>query len=193
MSKDRITRYYFFPLMALLASGADGLKAPDSKTSEQSTSVSSAITEDDIQAYYTANAHEFIQKEQIRLKVFQVSRGVGESDFALLERFHRELEGRRTAEQKAGQEAKPDDSFMQDWGWLDREALKKPVADLLFGLEAGTTTDPLVTPEGCFIFRVAGRKEAGLQPLSEVRAAIIEKLQRKRTGPVMFPKDMPRF
>jgi hypothetical protein len=168
-------------------------EAPDSKTSELSPSVSSAITEDDIQAYYTANAHEFFQKEQIRLKVFQVSRGAGESDSALLQRFRRELERLRTAERKAGQVAKPDDPFMQDWGWRDREALKKPVADLLFALEAGTITDPLVTPEGCFIFRVEGRKEAGLQPLSEVRTVIIQKLQRKRAGPIVFPKDMPRF
>ena len=193
MSKDRRTRYYLLPLVALFASGAAEPKAPDPKTSEQSTSVSSAITEDDIQAYYTANVHEFLQKEQIRLKVFQVGRGAGESDFALLQRFRQELERLRTAERKAGQEAKPDDSFMQDWGWLDREALKKPVADLLFSLEAGTATDPLVTPEGCFIFRIEGRKEAGLLPLSEVRTAIIEKLQRKRADPAVFPKDMPRF
>jgi peptidyl-prolyl cis-trans isomerase SurA len=190
---DRITRYCLFPLVALSTSGAAAPDASDAKTSGQSTAVSSAITEDDIQAYYTANAHEFMQKEQIHLKVFQVGRGAGESDFALLQRFRRELEGRRIAERKAGPGAKPDDAFMQDWGWMDREALKKPIADLLFGLVAGATTDPLITPEGCFIFRVAGRKEAGLQPLSEVRAAIIEKLQRKRTGPVMFPKDMPRF
>jgi parvulin-like peptidyl-prolyl isomerase len=146
-----------------------------------------------LQAYYTANVHEFLQKEQIRLKVFQVSRGAGESDFVPLERIRRELKRRETAERKAGQEATADDSFMQDWGWLERKALKKPVADLLFGLETGTTTDPLVTPEGCFIFRVAGRKDASLQPLSEVRTAIIEKLKRKRAGPGVFPKEMPRF
>ena len=193
MAKDRMNRYYLFPLVALFASGAPAPEAPDSRTSEPSTSVSSAITEDDIQAYYTANAHEFFQKAQIRLKVFQISRGAGESDSALLKRFRRELERLRTAERKTGQEEKPDDSFMQDWGWLDRGALKKPIAELLFGFAAGVTTDPLVTPDGCVIFRVAGRKEAGLQPLIEVRTAIIEKLQRKRAGPVVFPKDMPRF
>ena len=59
-----------------------------------------------------------------------------------------------------------------DWGWQRRSDLRKEFSDVIFSLEKGQRSEPLVMPEGAFIFFVEDRKHAGTIPLDEARPEI---------------------
>jgi hypothetical protein len=169
------------------------LSAMPSDSAKPSLSRDTQVTEADVAEYYAKNSREFTAKEQVRLFVFSVQRMPSETDTMLLGRFRRAYEQLQVTERKAKADRTTAISFMRDWGWVDRDSLKKPVSDIVFGIKTGTTTDPIVTPEACLILHVTARKEAGLQPLDEVRSIIIEKLRRMRDPTFVLPPNGPRL
>ena len=57
---------------------------------------------------------------------------------------------------------------------LERSApdVRKEFSDVIFTLEKGQRSDPLILAEGAFIFFAEDRKHAGILPLDEVRPDI---------------------
>lgn len=62
-------------------------------------------------------------------------------------------------------------------GALEKKAVMENAADAVFSLKAGQTTEPVKSPFGWHIFRVAGIRPAGTQPLEKVRKDIEEQLK----------------
>jgi peptidyl-prolyl cis-trans isomerase SurA len=136
----------------------------------------STISPVKIQTFYDENKEHFYQEDQVHLRLIQFTRGSDDTDETLKKKADNVM-----AQLKAGA------SFVDlarlysqdsrrtkggDWGWQRRSDLRKEFSDILFTLEPGQYTQPIIMPEGAFILYVEERKHAGIQPLDEVRDQI---------------------
>lgn len=129
-----------------------------------------------IETYYNENKERFRQEDSVHLRLIQLNQVSGESEAQLLTRA-KEIIGRFKRGEKFGDLAKEysQDSRRAkggDWGWQNRSDLKKEFSTPLFALQADEISDPIVTPEGCFVLFAEERKYAGIQPIDEVRDQI---------------------
>lgn len=129
-----------------------------------------------IETFYKENKDRFYQEDEVHLRLIQFSRNESESDAELnakatevLNRFHSGEKFEDLAREYSQDSRR---SKGGDWGWQKRSSLKKEFSDPLFALKKGETTEPILTPEGCFILYVEDRHYAGIQPLDQVRDEI---------------------
>ncbi len=59
-----------------------------------------------------------------------------------------------------------------DWGWLEREDIRKELSDVAFDLEPGAHSQPIELNGTVFILYCEDKREEGIQPISEVRDTI---------------------
>ncbi len=129
-----------------------------------------------IETYYEENKERFQQEDSVYLRLIQLNRSSDESEAQLLTRAM-EVIGRFQRGEKFADLAKEysEDSRRSkggDWGWQKRSDLKKEFSSPLFNLDKGEITDPVLTPDGCFLLYAEERKYAGIQPIDEVRDTI---------------------
>ena len=129
-----------------------------------------------IETYYEENKERFQQEDSVHLRLIQLNRASDESEAQLLTRAM-EVIGRFKRGESFPDLAKEysEDSRRSkggDWGWQKRSDLKKEFSSPLFNLDKGEITDPVLTPEGCFLLYAEDRKYAGIQPIDEVRDTI---------------------
>lgn len=126
-----------------------------------------------IEQYYKENKDKFYQDDQVHLRLIQLTRNNGETDGVLRGKAEAILLRARSGErfEDLAKEYSEDSRRAKggDWGWQKRSDLKPEFSDPLFALKKGDTTDPIMTPEGCFLLYVEDRKYAGIQPLEQVR------------------------
>jgi peptidyl-prolyl cis-trans isomerase SurA len=143
---------------------------------QQKRKSSSTISPVKIETFYNENKDRFYQEDQVHLRLIQITRNPDDTDdtlkgraddivkqlksgasFVDLARLYSQ-DSRRT---KGG-----------DWGWQRRSDLRKEFSDVIFTLDQGKYSDPLIMPEGAFLLFVEERKHAGILPLDEVRDQI---------------------
>jgi peptidyl-prolyl cis-trans isomerase SurA len=129
-----------------------------------------------IEQFYKENKDQFYQDDTVHLRLIQLTRADGANDAQLRQRAIGLL-GRFSAGEKFEDLAKEysEDSRRAkggDWGWQKRTDLKSEFSDPVFTLKKGQVTEPIITPDGCFLLYVEDRKYAGIQPLDEVREQI---------------------
>ncbi len=129
-----------------------------------------------IETYYEENKERFRQEDSVHLRLIQLNRASDESEAQLLtrameviNRFQRGEEFSDLAKEYSEDSRR---SKGGDWGWQKRSDLKKEFSSPLFNLDKGDITDPVLTPEGCFLLFAEDRKYAGIQPIDEVRDTI---------------------
>lgn len=128
-----------------------------------------------VETFYNENRDRFFQDDAVHLRLIQLNRG-DLSDVELRARadaaIRRIQAGESFAEvaRDVSQDARRNRGG--DWGWQKRADLKSEFADVLFSLEKGQHTQPLILPEGAFILFVEDRRYAGIQPIDEVRDQI---------------------
>jgi len=64
-----------------------------------------------------------------------------------------------------------------DWGWIERDTLRKELSDAAFALKPGQHSGIIETDDGFYLLRVEEFKAAHVRPLSEVRNDVERKLQ----------------
>jgi peptidyl-prolyl cis-trans isomerase SurA len=140
---------------------------------QKSQSVVSPIR---IEQFYKENKDKFYQDDSVHLRLIQLSRAPGEADGALIGKADAILLRLRSGEkfEDLAKEYSADSRRAKggDWGWQKRSDLKPEFSEPLFAIKTGECTDPVVTPEGCFLLYADDRKYAGIQPLDEVRDQI---------------------
>lgn len=67
-----------------------------------------------------------------------------------------------------------------DLGWVRDDALAPAIRTAVIGLQEGGVSEPVRMPEGWHLLKLTGTKPAGLAPLTEVRAILIEALRKQR-------------
>jgi peptidyl-prolyl cis-trans isomerase SurA len=65
-----------------------------------------------------------------------------------------------------------------DWGWIEPGMLRAELRDAIAATEAGAISEIIATPEGLYLLRVAGRRDAVSRPFEDVRDEIEETLRR---------------
>jgi peptidyl-prolyl cis-trans isomerase SurA len=153
----------------------------------QQSKSASTVSPTRIEAYYNENKERFYQEDSVKLRLIQVARAPQDTDDSLKAKA-----GTVVTELKAGADfgdlarKYSQDSRKGkggDWGWQRRSDLRKEFSDVIFSLKKGEHSDPLITPEGAFVFLVEDRKYAGTLAIDEVRPeiekALIQQSSRK--------------
>ena len=128
-----------------------------------------------VETYYKENKDKFYQDDAVYLRLIQINRGKLTDDE--LRNKAAEAMVQLTAGTPFEDVAK---EFSQDsrrskggdWGWQSRSDLKKEFSDIVFNMEKGNYTQPIILPEGAFILYVQDRRYAGIQPIDAVRDQI---------------------
>ncbi|MEZ5276443.1 MAG: peptidylprolyl isomerase [Opitutaceae bacterium] len=129
-----------------------------------------------IENYYKENQERFYQGDSVHLRLIRLTQ-LADEDSAVLE------QSADTIIDQLGKGAKFEDLATQysqdtrrnqggDWGWINREDLKPELADVAFSLEKGAFSQPIRTEKDIFILFVEDKRDAGVQPISEVRDQI---------------------
>lgn len=143
---------------------------------QQKAKSASTISPVKIEAFYNENKDRFYQEDSVHLRLIQVSRAPEDTDDTLRAKaatIMTELAAGADfgeAARKYSQDTRKGKGG--DWGWQRRSDLRKEFSDVIFNLEKGQHSDPLIMPEGAFIFFAEDRKHAGILPLDEVRPDI---------------------
>jgi peptidyl-prolyl cis-trans isomerase SurA len=153
----------------------------------QQSKSSSTVSPTRIEAYYNENKERFYQEDSVKLRLIQITRTPQDTDASLKARASTVV-----AELNAGAEfgdlarKYSQDSRKTkggDWGWQRRSDLRKEFSDVIFTLKKGERSEPLITPEGAFLFLAEDRKYAGTLPIDEVRPdiekALVQQSSRK--------------
>ena len=143
---------------------------------QQQAKSASTVSPVKIEAFYAENKDRFYQEDSVHLRMIQLARTTDDTDDTLKTRAAQilsdlnggadfgELARRYSNDSRKGKGG--------DWGWQRRSDLRKEFSDVIFSLEKGQRSEPLIMPEGVFIFMAEERKHAGLLPLDEVRPEI---------------------
>ncbi len=99
---------------------------------------------------------------RLHLRLIQLKREEGVTDATLLDLANLLLARLRNGESFAALAEKHSTDMRRarggDWGWQKRSDLKPQFADIVFALNKGEASAPVVTPEGCFLLFVEDRK-----------------------------------
>jgi len=142
-----------------------------------------------IEAYYNENKERFYQEDSVKLRLIQISRTPQDSDDTLKAKA-----GTVVTELNAGADfgdiarKYSQDSRKSkggDWGWQRRSDLRKEFSEVIFSLKKGERSEPLVTPEGAFIFLAEDRKYAGTLSIDDVRPEIEKALVQQSSRKAM--------
>ena len=143
---------------------------------QQQSKSSSTVSPVKIEAFYAENKEHFYQEDGVHLRLIQIARTPDDTDDTLRTKAA-EVIVQLTAGTDFGDLARQysQDSRKTkggDWGWQRRSDLRKEFGDVIFSLEKGQHSEPLIMPEGAFILFVEERKHAGTIPLDEARPEI---------------------
>jgi len=129
-----------------------------------------------IEQFYKENKDKFYQDDQVHLRLIQLTRANGETDGVLKGKAEAILLRLRSGErfEDLAKEYSEDSRRAKggDWNWVKRADMKAEFSEPLFALKKGEATDPITTPEGCFVLFAEDRKYAGIQKLEEVRSQV---------------------
>ena len=129
-----------------------------------------------IATFYNENKDKFYQEDAVHLRLIQLNREPDDTDETLRAKANdivKQLKAGASFTDLA--RLYSNDSRRAkggDWGMQRRSDLRKEFSDVLFSLEPGHYSEPLIMPEGAFLLYVEERKKAGILPLDEVREQI---------------------
>jgi peptidyl-prolyl cis-trans isomerase SurA len=129
-----------------------------------------------IEQFYKENKDQFYQEDAVHLRLIQLGHPNGEPDDVLRARADAILTRLHAGEkfEDLAKEYSEDSRRSKggDWGWQKKTDLKPEFSEPCFSLKKGQVTEPISTPDGCFILYVEDRRYAGIQPLDQVRDQI---------------------
>jgi len=129
-----------------------------------------------IENFYRENKDRFYQEDQAHLRLIQIARESGDTDETLrakTEAIHQQLKSGASFADLARQHSKDSRRTKGgDWGWQRKADLREEFSNVIFKLEKGQYSEPIIMPEGGFLLFVEERKHAGLIPIDEVRPQV---------------------
>ncbi len=133
-----------------------------------------------VETYYQTHQKDFRVEDQVKLRMIVLPKS-GPDDTNTI-KLAREIESQIKAGTPFAEMATTYSQGSQqhqggDWGWVERSVLRKELADIAFKLKPGVVSDPVNTPDTCYLMLVEGSRPAHVQPLDEV-ASDIEKTLR---------------
>lgn len=153
--------------------------------SQQKIKNQTTISPYKIERYYQEHQDKFTQKDQVKLRMIIIPAQSRTDSVAIGKAtdIYKEIENGASFEDMAkkysvGVQA-ADGGLM---GWNTREELRKELVATAFSIKPGTVSQPVITDDAIFILKVEERKDAHVQPLSEVRDEIEETLKAEESA-----------
>lgn len=154
---------------------------------QQNVNADSYISPYKVEQYYQENIEKFVTPDQVKLRMIFLRKGLFKEEFktadgkvvekdpqlVLAEEILKKLNtGSDFASlaQAYSEDSKKDQGG--DWGWVDRNTLRKEISDVAFRLRPGEISHVIILDEGYYIIQIEGFKKGGTQSLEEVRAQI---------------------
>lgn len=129
-----------------------------------------------IEDYYQENRNRFYQEERVHLKLIRLAPYASENLDLLMQtakKIIEELESGQEFEElakKYSQDTRKDRGG--DWGWINRSDIRDELSGVAFSLNRGGHSEPIQVKNDLFILKIEDRKDAGVQPLRDVRDQI---------------------
>lgn len=129
-----------------------------------------------IENYYNENRNRFYQEERVHLKLIRLAPYASENIDLLMQtatKIIEEIENGESFEElakKYSQDTRKDRGG--DWGWINRSDIRDELSGVAFALQKGEHSEPIQVKNDIFILKIEDRKDAGVQPLAEVRDQI---------------------
>jgi len=136
----------------------------------------SIVSPERMEQFYAEKKHTFYQDEAVHLRIIQLTSLTNESEDVLLqtaEKVRRELEeGARFADlaRRYSQDRRRREGG--SWDWIKTRELRDDWREVVAHLEKGQMSEPLRSRDGLFLLYVEDRRQAGIQPIHEVRDQI---------------------
>jgi peptidyl-prolyl cis-trans isomerase C len=132
-------------------------------------------TEENQRKYYEGVKAEYANPEMVRISVISV----GSEDEAK-EVLKKARDSEDFAELVKKYSKGPFVARGGDFGFRERKALKKEIADAAFAMKQGEISEPVKTTDGGYhIIKLTGHKEAGSPPFEEVKERVAVAYSRK--------------
>ena len=133
------------------------------------------VSSTEVENYYRANKDEFRRPAELRAR--QMLLPDLESANRVLKRLGA---GERFADLAREESLSPDREDGGYLGYFSQGQLPPEFDRVLFSLQTGRVSDPVVSPYGVHLFLVERRRRAGLRPFKQVEQEIINKLSQQR-------------
>jgi peptidyl-prolyl cis-trans isomerase D len=143
------------------------------------------VTDEEVREYYEENAEQFTRPEQRRARHILIKAGSSASEEELTEarqqaeqlmsRIRSGADFSELARQHSEDEGSAADGG--DLGWFPRGRMVPEFDEAVFGMEPGELAGPVRTNYGFHVIRLEEIREAGTQPLEEVREQIRSQLR----------------
>jgi peptidyl-prolyl cis-trans isomerase SurA len=139
-----------------------------------------------IEKYYNEQRNRFYQEERVHLKLIRLAPYASENMDLLMQTANKiieELDNGAEFEElakKYSQDTRKDRGG--DWGWINRSDIRDELSGVAFELDKGSHSEPIQVKNDIFLLKIEDRKQAGVQPLAEVRDQIEGILINKMSG-----------
>lgn len=127
----------------------------------------SIVSPERMEEFYEEKKHTFYQDEAVQLRIIQLASA------AMAETVLKELEeGASFADlaRKYSQDLRRNQGG--SWGWIKTRELREDWRDVIASMEIGAASEPIEAEEAVFILYLEDRREAGIQPIQDVRDEI---------------------
>ena len=135
-----------------------------------------------IEKYYGEHKDDYKVGDQIKLRLLMVKKGANDEENAPRKKLAEEILAKLKAGEDFGKlaaqysEGSNNKDHQGDWGWVDRDTLRKELSDVAFALKPGQHSDVIETEDGYYLLKVEDSKPAHVRPLPEIRDEIEKKL-----------------
>jgi peptidyl-prolyl cis-trans isomerase SurA len=122
--------------------------------------------------YYETNKTNFAVGDQVKLRMIMLNKGASDNGAAkqIGEEIRRKIqEGASFAEMAKIHSEGAQRTTGGDWGWAQRDTLRKELADVAFSLKSGEMSGVIDLPDSCWLMLVEESRPAHVKPLTEVR------------------------
>jgi len=135
-----------------------------------------------IREAYDARLAEFTLPAQAHVRMITILRPEEGEPSDLLEQARRVVAEARAGEsfERLAQLNSQDTRAARggDWGWIEPDILRVEIQQALATLEAGDTSEVVVTPDAYYVVHVEGRRPVFITPFADVRERLEQDLRR---------------
>lgn len=148
--------------------------------------------------YYKDNKKQFLQKESVHIRqIVLKSPSNDDQEMSLLKEKVQTVVNTLQSGKSFQEVAK---QFSEDemknsggnWGWINKDAIRKELADVAFSLPITTYSKPIFLDKHAFILYIENKKKAGYKKIAEVRPEI-EKILLAQSSKEVYINEVERL